>query len=276
MASSINNAFITQFEAEVHMAYQRMGSKLKNLVRTVNGVNGSTVKFQKVAKGSANTKARHAELVAMDLAHSNVSATLTDYYAADYVDKLDELKVNIDERQVVAQSAAYALGRKTDQVLIDVLDASTSIAVNVNSDASEAMTLVKAKNMMEVFNGNDVPDDGQRYWVVGPRQWSDLLSVDQFSRVEYVGPNELPFPGGMTAKRWMGFLFFVHSGLSLSGDDRKTLAFNKSAIGCGIGSDVRTEVNYIPEKVSHLITSMISLGAVEIDGDAARVQLCDE
>ena len=276
MASSINNAFITQFEAEVHMAYQRMGSKLKNLVRTVNGVNGSTVKFQKVAKGSANTKARHAELVAMDLAHSNVSATLTDYYAADYVDKLDELKVNIDERQVVAQSAAYALGRKTDQVLIDVLDSSTSIAVNVNSDASEAMTLVKAKNMMEVFNGNDVPDDGQRYWVVGPRQWSDLLSVDQFSRVEYVGPNELPFPGGMTAKRWMGFLFFVHSGLSLSGDDRKTLAFHKSAIGCGIGSDVRTEVNYIPEKVSHLITSMISLGAVEIDGDAARVQLCDE
>ena len=275
MATSITNAFITQFEAEVHMAYQRMGSKLKNLVRTVNGVNGSTVKFQKVAKGSANTKARHAEVVAMDLAHSNVSATLTDYYAADYVDKLDELKVNIDERQVVAQSAAYALGRKTDEVLISVLDAATSIAANVNSSAT-GMTLIKAKNMMEVFNGNDVPDDGQRYWVVGPKQWSDLLSVDQFSRVEYVGPDQLPFPGGITAKRWMGFLFFVHSGLSLSGDDRKTLAFHKSAIGCGIGSDVRTEVNYIPEKVSHLITSMISLGAVEIDGDAARVQLCTE
>ena len=275
MASSITNAFITQFEAEVHMAYQRMGSKLKNLVRTVNGVNGSTVKFQKVAKGSANTKAGHAEVVAMDLAHSNVSATLTDYYAADYVDKLDELKINIDERQVVAQSAAYALGRKTDEVLIAVLDAATSIAANVSSSAT-GMTLIKAKNMMEVFNGNDVPDDNQRYWAVGPKQWSDLLSVDQFSRVEYVGPSDLPFPNGMTAKRWMGFLFFVHSGLSLSGSDRKNLAFHKSAIGCGIGSDVRTEVNYIPEKVSHLITSMISLGSVQIDGDAARVQLCTE
>ena len=275
MASSITNAFITQFEAEVHMAYQRMGSKLKNLVRTVNGVNGSTVKFQKVAKGSANTKARHAEVVAMDLAHSNVSATLTDYYAADYVDKLDELKINIDERQVVAQSAAYALGRKTDEVLIAVLDAATSIAANVNSSAT-GMTLIKAKNMMEVFNGNDVPDDNQRYWAVGPKQWSDLLSVDQFSRVEYVGPSDLPFPNGMTAKRWMGFLFFVHSGLSTSGSDRLNLCFHKSAIGCGIGSDVRTEVNYIPEKVSHLITSMISLGSVAIDGDAARVQLCTE
>jgi len=275
MASSINNAFITQFEAEVHTAYQRMGSKLKNLVRIVNGVNGSTVKFQKVAKGSANTKARHAEVVAMDLAHSNVTATLTDYYAADYVDKLDELKVNIDERQVVAQSAAYALGRKTDEVLIATLDAATSIAANVSSSAT-GMTLIKAKNMMEVFNGNDVPDDNQRYWAVGPKQWSDLLSVDQFSRVEYVGPSDLPFPNGMTAKRWMGFLFFVHSGLSTSGSDRKNLAFHKSAIGCGIGSDVRTEVNYIPEKVSHLITSMISLGSVAIDGDAARVQLCTE
>ena len=275
MASSITNAFITQFEAEVHMAYQRMGSKLKNLVRTVNGVNGNTVKFQKVAKGSANTKARHAEVVAMDLAHTAVSATLTDYYAADYVDKLDELKVNIDERQVVAQSAAYALGRKTDAVLIAVLDAATSIAANVSSSAT-GMTLIKAKNMMEVFNGLDVPDDNQRYWAVGPKQWSDLLSVDQFSRVEYVGPNELPFPSGFTAKRWMGFLFFVHSGLSTSGSDRLNLAFHKSAIGLGIGSDVRTEVNYIPEKVSHLITSMLSLGSVEIDGNAARVQLCTE
>ena len=49
MASTITNAFITQFESEVHMAYQRMGAKLKNLVRTVNGVSGSSVKFQKVA-----------------------------------------------------------------------------------------------------------------------------------------------------------------------------------------------------------------------------------
>ena len=163
MATSITNAFITQFEAEVHMAYQRMGSKLKNLVRTVNGVNGNTVKFQKVAKGSANTKARHAEVVAMDLAHTNVSATLTDYYAADYVDKLDELKVNIDERQVVANSAAYALGRKTDSVITSVMENATALANN-SSGTGTGMNLGKAQAMMELFNTNDVPDDQQRYW----------------------------------------------------------------------------------------------------------------
>ena len=276
MATSITNAFITQFEAEVHMAYQRMGSKLKNLVRTVNGVNGNTVKFQKVAKGSANTKARHAEVVAMDLSHSNVSATLTDYYAADYVDKLDELKVNIDERQVVAQSAAYALGRKTDSVITEIMENATALANN-SSGTGTGMNLGKAQAMMELFNTNDVPDDQQRYWVVGPKQWSDLINLDQFSRVEYVGEGELPYAGGMTAKRWLGFLWFVHSGLETSGStDRHTVAFHKSSLGLGVGTDVKTEVNYIPEKVSHLITSMLSIGSTLIDTDGIRVQKCAE
>lgn len=276
MATSITNAFITQFEAEVHMAYQRMGSKLKNLTRTVNGVNGNTVKFQKVAKGSANTKARHAEVVAMDLAHSNVSATLTDYYAADYVDKLDELKVNIDERQVVANSAAYALGRKTDSVITSVMENATALANN-SSGTGTGMNLGKAQAMMELFNTNDVPDDQQRYWVVGPKQWSDLINLDQFSRVEYVGEGELPYAGGMTAKRWLGFLWFVHSGLETSGStDRHTVAFHKSSLGLGVGTDVKTEVNYIPEKVSHLITSMLSIGGVLIDSDGIRIQKCAE
>jgi hypothetical protein len=275
MATSITNAFITQFESEVHMAYQRMGSKLKNIVRNVSGVQGNTVKFQKVAKGAANTKARHAEVVAMDLSHTNVSATLNDYYAADFVDKLDELKTNIDERQVIAQSAAYALGRKTDEVIRDVMDAGTAFANNVASSAT-GMTLIKAKNMMETFGANDVPDDGQRYWVVGPKQWSDLLSIDQFSRVEYVGPSELPFAGGMTAKRWLGFLFFTHSGLTIGSGDRNTLCFHKSSVGLGVGSDVKTEVNYIPEKVSHLITSHLSIGSALIDTTGLRVQKCAE
>ncbi len=68
---------------------------------------------------------------------------------------------------------------------------------------------------------------------------------------------------------------FSHSGLTVA-TDRQTLAFHKSACGLGIGADVKTEINYIPEKVSHLITSMLSLGSVLIDGDGARVQLCAE
>lgn len=276
MTATIDQAFVKQFEAEVHMAYQRMGSKLKSMVRNVNGVKGNTVQFQKVAKGSASTKARHAEVVAMNSVHSNVTATLSDFYAADYVDKLDELKVNIDERNIVAQNAAYALGRKTDEIITDTFDAGATALANNSAGTTTGMNLDKAQNVFEIFGNNDVPDDGQRYWVVGPKQWSDLLDIDQFSRAEYIGEADLPYKGGMTAKRWLSFMWMGFSGLSTTGSDRNTIAFHKSSLGMGVGSDVRTEVNYIPEKVAHLTTSYMSMGAVLIDGDGVRIQKCAE
>jgi hypothetical protein len=116
MANTIDQAFIKQFETEVHMAYQRMGSKLRNTIRSTN-VTGSTARFQKIGTGAASTKTRNGDVTTMELAHTNVEATMADYYAAEYIDKLDELKININERQAVAQSAAAALGRQTDALI---------------------------------------------------------------------------------------------------------------------------------------------------------------
>ena len=281
MSSTINNAFITQFEAEVHMAYQRQGSKLKNLVRVVNGVSGESVKFQKVGTGEATTKARHAEVVAMNISHTNVTATLSDYYASDYVDKLDELKTNIDERSVIANNAAYALGRKTDSIITTAMSSATTL--NNNAGASGAtpatdMNIDKFKEMQELFGTNNVPDDNQRYWAIGPSQWADLLADNQWTQMEYLGNSELPFAGmNYTAKRFVGFLTFVHSGLDTSGStDRHTIAWHKSSMGLGVGSEVRTEANYIPEKVSHLLTSYLSMGSILIDTNGIRVQKCAE
>ena len=88
MSTSISTAFIKQFEAEVHMAYQRMGSKLANTVRQTKNVKGSQARFQKVGKGAAVTKNRHSEVPTMDIAHTTVDVTLADFYASDYVDTL--------------------------------------------------------------------------------------------------------------------------------------------------------------------------------------------
>ena len=149
MATQISTAFIKQFESEVHMAYQRMGSKLKNTVRQSNNVQGSQARFQKVGTGSASTKSRHGNVPTMEISHSTVDVTLSDFYAADMVDTLDELKTNIDERQVLAQSAASALGRKIDQLIIDVLDAGSNSNNVVHGSA--ALTLAKALSVYEAF-----------------------------------------------------------------------------------------------------------------------------
>ena len=210
----------------------------------------------------------------MDISHSTVDVTLSDFYAADYVDRLDELKTNIDERQVLSQSAAAALGRKTDQTIIDVLDAGSNS--NNVAHGSAGLTLAKAFTVYEAFGSGDIPDDGQRYFVVSSAGWADLLQLDQFSRAEYVGEAQLPYAGGLTAKRWLGFMWFTHSGLSISSTTRECHAYHRSALGTAMGSEIRTEVNYIPEKVSNLITSYMSLGSTMIDNNGAiKVQITE-
>ena len=53
------------------------------------------------------------------------------------------------------------------------------------------------------------------------------------------------------------------------------MLFRSSSVGLGIGADVTTELNYVPEKVSHLATSMMSMGAVVIDDNGIYEVLDD-
>lgn len=261
MALDLNDAFVKQFESEVHVAYQRMGSKIRNTIRTKAGVKGSSTTFQKVGKGEAGQKSRHGNVPVMTIDHAPVECTLQDWYAADYIDKLDELKINHDERMVVANSSAYALGRKTDTMLTDAMNTTA-----LQTASAGSITTGKINEIFETFGETDVPDDGDRYFAVSPQAWVNLLGISAFSDADFIGSDDLPYKGGMVARRWLGFMFYTHSGLPIAASVRSNFAYHKSAVGHAIGQDVATELNYVPEKVAHLATSMMSMGAVLIDG----------
>ena len=258
MASTIDTAFIKQFESEVHMAYQRMGSKLKNTIRNQQ-VSGNVVRFQKIGAGTASTKSRNGNITPMELVHTNVEATMEDHYPAEYIDKRDELKTNIDERQAVATSAAAALGRKTDELIYTAMDAgANSTQIHDTSSAVEKADLL---TLFETFGTANVPEDGQRYLAMHPKGFADLFLINEFASSDFVGEQNLPFAGGMTMKQFLGFNIFSTSAITAG----KNIAYHQNAVGIGVNSEVSTEVNYIPEKVSHLTTSMMSMGAVVID-----------
>jgi len=261
MSQDISDAFVKQFESEVHMAYQRWGSKLGMTVRRKNNVVGTSTTFQKVGKGAASQKSRHGNVPTMSIDHTPIECTLADYYAADYIDKLDELKINHDERMVAARSGAAALGRTTDDLITTAMDGTS----NATAAGATGLTQTKIETVFKYFGDNDVPDDGFRFWPVSPAGWIDLLAWAPFTQAEYMGYDDLPYKGGMTAKRFFSFVWFGHSGLPISGSDRKSFAYHATAVGTASGLDVSTEINYVPEKVSHLVNSMMSLGAVLID-----------
>lgn len=274
MSTTIPNAFVKQFEREVHEAYQRMGSKLRGAVRTINNVQGASCVFQKVGRGTAATKSTHGMVPVMNLAHTTVECTLQDYYAGDWIDRLDELKINIDERQVIANAGAYALGRKTDELIINALSSATG---NVILEGGTRLTLDKILNAFDILGTLDVPDDGQRFAVVGWKQWGDLLKIDEFASADYVGAEELPYKGTQ-AKRWLGTLWMPHSALPYTAgtNTRKCFWFHKTAIGHAVGSDVETDITWHGDRAAHFVNNMMSQGASLIDGNGVVAIECDE
>jgi hypothetical protein len=271
MSTQVELSFIKNFEAEVHLQYQQMGSKLRNTVRTKNNIIGATTTFQRVGKGVASTKARHGKVPVMNVDHTPIECILQDYYAGDWIDKLDELKTNINEQQVVAKAGAYALGRKTDELIIEQLGTASAVA-GTNVDG---LTREKVLAAFELLGETDVPDDGQRYAVVGWKQWSQLLKIDEFANADYVGEDQLPWKGTQ-AKRWLGTLWIPHSALPRSGNVRKCFWYHRTAVGHAVGAEVKTDISWHGDRAAHFVNNMMSQGACLVDDTGVVALPCLE
>ena len=260
MSVSLDQVFVKQFEADVHLAYQQMGTKLRATVRSKSGVVGASTTFQKVGRGTASTKSRHGIVPVMNLNHEPVECVLQDYYAGDWVDALDELKTNVDERRVVASAGAYALGRKTDELIVNAMKQST----NSVGDYSTGLTKDLILSALEVLNQNDVPDDGRRFAVVGVHQWNELLSMDEFVSADYVGDN-LPLISGGATKKWLGITWVLYNDLPLATAKRDCFMYHATSIGHACGQEVKTDISWHGERAAHFISNSMSQGAVLID-----------
>jgi len=267
---TVDNAFIKEYESLAHIAYQRRGSHLRGTIRTQNDVNGESTTFQKVGKGTAGTKSRHGKVPVMNLDHTPVECTLTDHYAGEFVDKLDVLKLNISEMEIAAASGAWALGRKTDELIVTAAETtSNSSAVSVITDG---LDYADVSAMVTVFGNADVPDDGQRFWMVGWAQWGHLMQLDQFVNADYVGADVRPHQGTTSAKFWNTFHWMPFSGLTRASSKTNCLIYHKTALGHAIGQEIMTDITWQGLYAAHFIDNMMSQGACLIDGNAVYQQ----
>jgi hypothetical protein len=265
MAQSIDVAFVRQYEKDVHKAYQRMGSKLRGTVRTINGVVGGSAFFPKVGKGIATQKTRNGVITPMNLDHTTVQVNLEDWYAGDYVDKLDLLKTNVDERQVIVDAGAFALGRKTDDLIINQLASTTTFV----GDYSTGLTYTLLAGAIEALNNADAPDDGQRFGILSAHAWEEFLSIPETSSADFVG-DKYPYLKGSEARVWRNIVWMQHTGLPLaSTDDRDCFLYHKTAVGHAIAQDVVADFDWQGNMASWFINNMMSMGAGLIDASGA-------
>jgi len=117
MAVSLSTNFTTLFDAEVKHAYQA-AQDLMGTCRSRYGVTGSTVQFPKMAKGAATLRIPQSDVVPLNIVHSNVSASLSDFAASEYTDLFDQSHVNYNERQELVTTVANALEQSLIQLVV--------------------------------------------------------------------------------------------------------------------------------------------------------------
>jgi N4-gp56 family major capsid protein len=278
MAVSISNAFVTLFDSEVKQAYQ--GQRLlAGVTRERNGVEGSTVKFPKIGKGSATIRVPQTDVTPLNVTYSQVTATMEDYIAAEYSDIFNQQKVNFNERQELVQVVSGAIARRMDQVVLDALNASsTTLTVDENEGGTDTnLNIAKLREAKKLLDANNVPSDG-RCMIIHANNLAGLLGEEKATSSDYASVKAL-VTGEIDT--YMGFKFITigdrdEGGLTLASSERTCLAFHRDAIGLGIGMGQQSRVDYIAEKTSFLVASMFSAGAVAIDDEGIVKVQCQE
>lgn len=261
ISTGLDASFIKHFEADVHTAYQQQGSKLQSTVRSKSSIKGASTTFQVIGTAVASTKARNAQVPTTGVTHAPIECTLVDYYSGQWVDSLDELKTGHDERKVLAQVGAYALGRKTDELIINALGKATQTV----GTAADGLTKDRILKAFTILNTNDVPDDGERYGLLSPEAWNQLMSIEEFSNANYVG-EAYPFLSGSESRKWMGIVWIMHTGLPVVGNNAHTgYIYHKSAVGHASGQDIKTDITWHGDYAANFVNNMMSQGACLID-----------
>lgn len=268
MAVGISNAFVQLFDAEVKQAYQA-ARQLAGVTRERTNVEGNQVKFPKIGKGTATVRVPQTDVTPLNVSYSQVTATMSDYIAAEYSDIFNQQKVNFDERRELVAVVGNAIGRRMDQLVIDALNAASSpstVGTDIGGTGTN-MNLAKLLAAKKALDTKNVPSEG-RCMIIHANNLSALLDETELTSSDFATVKALS-TGEIDT--FLGFKFITlgdrdEGGLPLP-STRTCFAFHRDAIGLGIGMNQKSEINYVPEKTSFLVSSMFSAGAVAIDDE---------
>jgi hypothetical protein len=276
MSKNLSAVAVTEFDSMVKHAYQGTGL-LRGAVTQRNNVVGDTYKFRRMGKGLANQKSTSDLVTPMDVSHEFKTATLSNWNAPEYTDMFDAQDVNFDEKQELASTIAMALGRRTDQLVIDAMDASTpltaTIGTNVGGNNTNLNMAKVIKAQVELRN-QGVPNS-ELFAAVNALGLGGLLNDETATSADYQAIKAL-VSGEIDTL--VGFKFIIlesriEGGLTTAGAVVDSYFFQRPAIGIAIGIDMKTEIDWVAERTSWLCNGMLKAGSVVRDeGGLVKVQ----
>jgi len=273
MSTSLTNVQQIEFDALVKAEYRSRGFLLRDSIRMKNNVIGASIEFRKVDQVIAVPTAYLQAVTIQDPDYTKTTATLVKYTAPTAVDEVQELTVNFDARMENALLVAQAMGRRSDQIVIDALNADPGDTI---ANGGTNFNYSKFTQALEFFDDNAVPL-AERYVAMSASNFRSLLGDDQFVSTFYTKNDVID---RARIRDYLGFNVvtipqMTEGGLPKTGNIQTALAWHKMSTGMGIGENFRTEINYLAQNTAWLINGVFSAGAVVIDNRGVLAIDCD-
>lgn len=119
MSIEIGTAFIQGFKQGIDILTQQRGSKLQSTVRNEMQASKQDHYDQIGSTAVVQRTLRHGSTPQVDTPHSRRNVTMNDYEWADLIDRQDRLRLLNDPGNAYSINAAYAMGRKKDELILD-------------------------------------------------------------------------------------------------------------------------------------------------------------
>jgi hypothetical protein len=165
-----------------------------------------------------------------------------------------------DAYQTLVLECSAALVRRTDRLILDALDIAAHFALSGNV----GLTAGKIQAAFDQLERQGVPDDGERFAVVGWQQWEELGKIEEFANADFLTDEQLPWTY-VQGKRWRNTTWIPKSGLAAWQNVRHCFLFHRSAIGHAIDPSVSVSVRQIAETDEIRVTPGLSQAAHLID-----------
>ena len=128
--------------------------------------------------------------------------------------------------------------------------------------------VVKLLGVAKTCEHNNV-DTGSLHAVIDAEGLADLLGDEEATSADYQNVKALV---NGEINTFMGFNVHVigsrsEGGLAKDGSTQSSFFFDQAAVGLAVGMDMKTTIDYVPERTSHLCTGMFKAGAVVRDGE---------
>lgn len=294
MPESITTAFVNNYKSQLELQFQQMGSRLRPTVTEVPQ-NAEYEYYDRLGTAEANEViGRHADTPLNNIEHGRRRLQAASYNWATLFDTADKLQMLIDPTQGYAQNAAFAIGRKMDDVIIAQASGTAysgktgATAVPFSSGqqievdyvetgvaADSNLTIGKLRRARYLFDSQDAIMDGEGLvCVLGASQRQALLRTTEVTSSDY---NAVKALVNGEINTFMGFEFVMSNRLTKSGDDRTVLCYPKSAIKLGIAEDLTVKISERADK-NHSMQVYVEarFGAVRMWEEKVIEIACDE